>query len=139
MSLLKKIKSIVEAMEIEFLYDNGGGLDILIDRSDLHDNKCVAYCFLMSNSTLKDNKESANFGIFFAKMTDFDFDSIENDTLQEECKVIAAKFIDNVLQGNELTINGELSLQYFYDEFSVNVTGVAVNATFEETQGVKIC
>ena len=139
MSLLKKIKSAVEAMEIEFLYDNGGGLDILIDKSDLHDNKCVAYAFLMTNSTFKDLKESANFGIFFAKMTDFDFDSIENDTLQEECKVIAAKFIDNVLQGNELTINGELSLQYFYDEFSVNVTGVAVNATFEETQGINIC
>ena len=139
MSLLKKIKTIVEAMEIEFLYDNGGGLDILIDRSDLHDNKCVAYAFLLSNSTLKDNKESANFGIFFAKMTDFDFDSLENDTLQEECKVIAAKFIDNVLQGNQLTISGDISLQYFYDEFSVNVTGIAVNATFEETQGLNIC
>lgn len=139
MSLLKKIKSAVEVLGIEFLYDNGGGLDILIDKSDLHDNKCVAYAFLMTNSTFKDLKESANFSIFFAKMTDFDFDSLENDTLQEECKVIAAKFIDNVLQGNELTISGELSLQYFYDEFSVNVTGVAVNATFEETNGLKIC
>ena len=139
MSLLKKIKSVVEAMKIEFLYDNGGGLDILIDKSDLHDSKCVAYAFLMSNSTLRDGKESANFSIFFAKMTEFDFDSLENDTIQEECKAIAAKFIDNVLQGNELTINGDISLQYFYDEFSVNVTGVAVNATFEETTGINIC
>lgn len=139
MSLIKKIKTVVEAMGLEFLYDSGGNLNYLIDNSDLSDNKCVAYAFLLSNSTMKDRKESANFGVFFAKMTDFDFESLENDTLQEECKTIAAKFIDNVLQGNELTINGDISLQYFYDEFSVNVTGVAVNATFEETHGLNIC
>ena len=139
MSLIKKIKSAVEAMGIEFCYDNGGGLDKLIDNSDLTDSKCVVYTFLMSNSTLKDGKESAQFSIFFAKMTEFDFDSLENDTLQDDCKQIAAEFIDNVLQGNALTISGDIALQYFYDEFSVNVTGVAINATFEETTGINIC
>ena len=139
MSLLKKIKSAVEAMGLEFLYDRGGGIDILIENSDLSDGKCVVYSFLLSNSTLKDGKESASFGIFFAKMTEFDFESMENDTLQDECKAIAAEFVDNVLKGNELTISGDISLQYFYDEFAVNVTGVAVNATFEETTGINIC
>lgn len=139
MSLIKKIKSAVEAMGLEFCYDNGGGLDILIDNSDLSDGKCVAYAFLLSNSTMKDGKESANISVFFAKLTEFDFDSMENDTLQDECKVIAAEFVDNVLSGNTLTISGDVGLQYFYDEFSVNVTGVAVNATFEETTGINIC
>lgn len=139
MSLIKKIKSAVEAMGLEFCYDNGGGLDILIDNSDLSDGKCVAYAFLMSNSTMKDGKESANFSVFFAKLTEFDFDSIENDTLQDECKVIAAEFIDNVISGNTLTISGDVGLQYFYDEFAVNVTGVAINATFEETTWINIC
>ena len=139
MSLLKKIKSAVEAMGLEFCYDNGGGLDILIDNSDLSDGKCVAYTFLMTNSTMKDGKESANISVFFAKLTEFDFDSLENDTLQEECKQIAAEFVDNVLKGNTLTISGDVGLQYFYDEFSVNVTGVAINATFEETTGINIC
>ena len=139
MSLIKKIKSAVDAMGLDFCYDNGGGLDILIENSDLTDGKCVAYAFLLSNSTLKDGKESANISIFFAKLTEFDFDSMENDTLQEECKQIAAEFIDNVLKGNVLTISGDVGLQYFYDEFSVNVTGVAINATFEETTGINIC
>lgn len=139
MSLIKKIKSEAEAMGLEFCYDNGGGLDILIENSDLSDGKCVAYAFLMTNSTMKEGKESAPFSIFFAKMTDFDFDSIENDTLQDECKQIAAEFVDNVLKGNTLTISGDVGLQYFYDEFSVNVTGVAINATFEETTGINIC
>ena len=139
MSLIKKIKSAVEAMGLEFCYDNGGGLNRLIENSDLSDCKCVAYAFLMTNSTIKDGKESANISIFFAKLTEFDFDSIENDTLQKECKVIAAEFIDNVLSGNTLTISGDVGLQYFYDEFSVNVTGVAINATFEETTGINIC
>ena len=139
MSLIKKIKSAVEAIGLEFLYDRGEGLDKLIDDSDLSGGKCVVYSFLLANSTLKDGKESANFGIFFAKMTEFDFNAIENDDLQNECKVIAAEFIDNLQKGNELTISGEVSLQYFYDEFSVNVTGVAINATFDETSGINIC
>lgn len=139
MSLIKKIKSVVENMGLEFMYDNGGGLDILIEKSDLTDGKCVAYSFLMSNSTLSDGKESANFSIFFAKMTEFDFESIENDDLQQQCKEVAANFIDEILEGNILTIKGDVALTYFYDEFSVNLTGVAINAIFEETAGLKIC
>lgn len=136
MSLISKIKSNVEAFGLEYIYDSTGGVNKMVDNADYSDSKCVVYSFLLSQSQFNDGIESATIGLFFSKLTEFDFESIENDTLQQECKEIAFEFIKFINSGNELTIGNAVQLTYFYDEFDVNVTGVAINATFTETVGL---
>lgn len=138
MSLISKISTILAGKGIEFLYDSGTGINQMIDNSDFSDSKCVVYSFLLSTSTFEDGKESANIGLFFSKLTEFDFNSIENDTIQDECKQVAFDFLEAINNGNMLTYS-DVTLTRFYDEFSVNVTGVAINATFSEVSGLNSC
>ena len=135
MSLISKIKAEIEALGLAFAYDNGNGLNQLLDNADYSDSKCVVYAFLLSNTTFVDGKEGANVGLFFSKLTEYDFESIENDTIQQSCKEIAFEFLKQIEKGNTLT-HSDVSLQYFYDEFSVNVTGVAINLVLTETVGL---
>lgn len=138
MSLITKIKAEVEKIGLQFYYDSGGGLNKMLDNADFSDGKCVIFAFLLTNTTFIDGVESGNVGLFFSKMTEFDFEAFENDAIQEECKSVAWDFQKSVNKGNVLTI-GNVTLTRFYDEFSVNVTGVALNATFTETLGLPDC
>ena len=138
MSLITKIKAEVEAAGLQFYYDSGGGLNKMLDLADFSDNKTVVFSFLLQNTQLSDGKESGNIGLFFCRKTDFDFESLENDEIQEECKLDAWDFVKQINKGNILTM-GEITLTRFYDEFGVNVTGVAVNAVFSETVGMSDC
>ena len=135
MSLITKIKAEVESAGFQFYYDSGGGLNKMLDSADFEDGKTVVFAFLLTSTSLIDGIESGNVGLFFSKMTDFDFEALENDSIQEVCKMDAWAFIRRLERGNTLTI-GDVTLTRFYDEFSVNVTGVAVNATFTETVGL---
>ena len=135
MSLITKIKAEVEAAGFQYYYDSGGGLNKLLDSADFEDGKTVVFAFLLTSTNLIDGVESGNFGLFFSKMTEFDFEALENDTIQEACKADAWAFIRRIDRGNVLTVEN-VRLTRFYDEFSVNVTGVAVNADFSETTGL---
>jgi len=138
MSLINKIAQECEEQGLEFLYDSGQGIEQLIADADFTYDKTVVYAFLLSTTNFVDGKESANFGIFFAKPTDLDFEAIENEAIQETCKQVAFDFIRRIERGNRLTI-GDVTLTRFYDEFQQNVTGVAINATFAETVGLEDC
>ena len=138
MSLIQKIKAEVEKAGLQFYYDSGGGLNQMLDEADFEDGKCVVFSFLLQSTRLAEGKESGNVGLFFSKLTNFDFESFENYDIQEECKVLAWNFIKKINSGNVLTVD-EITLTRFYDEFSVNVTGVAVNAVFSEMVGMVDC
>ena len=138
MSLITKIKAEVESLGLQFYYDSGGGLNKMLENANFDDGNCVVFAFLLTSTTLTDGKESGNVGLFFSKITEFDFEALENDAIQEECKLIAWDFIKQINKGNVLTMS-EITLTRFYDEFAVNVTGVAVNAVFSETVGMSDC
>ena len=138
MSLITKIKAEVEAAGLQFYYDSGGGLNKMLENANFDDGNCVVFAFLLTSTTLTEGKESGNIGLFFSKITEFDFEALENDAIQEECKLIAWDFVKQINKGNVLTM-GEITLTRFYDEFTVNVTGVAVNAVFSETVGMSDC
>ncbi|HAT81210.1 MAG TPA: hypothetical protein DCS17_07450, partial [Flavobacterium sp.] len=89
MSLIQKIKSAVELAGYQFFYDSGDGLDLLIDTADFSNSKCVVFAFLLSDSKLVDGVESASIGLFFSRITEFDYQALENDALQELCKIDA--------------------------------------------------
>ena len=138
MSLITKIKAEVESLGFQFYYDSGGGLNKMLENANFDDGNCVVFAFLLTSTTLTEGKESGNIGLFFSKITEFDFEALENDAIQEECKLIAWDFVKRINKGNVLTM-GEITLTRFYDEFAVNVTGVAVNAVFTETVGMSDC
>ena len=138
MSLIKKIKKQVEDFGLKFFYDHGAGLDDQMANVDIRDKEVVVFAFLLSATNLTDGKESGNIGLFFAMKTEFDFEALENDDLQENCKEKAVLFLRSVDKGNILTY-GDVTVQRFYDNFSVNLTGVAINSVFSETVGVSEC
>lgn len=138
MSLISKIKTIVEASGYNFYYDSGGNLEEIVGNADFDNNKCVVFAFLLSNSTFEDGKEAANIGLFFSRLAKMDFDSMENDAIQDECKEDMFNFLQQVDSGNVL-IYGSISMQRFYDMLAVNVTGVAINTIFAETSGLTTC
>lgn len=138
MSLIKKIKEECEAHDLAFYYDNGAGLDQMLNSADYSNNQCVVYAFLLSTTSFKDGKESANIGLFFSKLTDFSPDAMDNEAIIESCIEVAYKFIRRIERGNKLTI-GDVSLTRFYDQFSVNVTGAGIVTEFAETVGYDEC
>ena len=135
MSLISKLKSEIESFGLAFYYDSKGGLDQLLSYADYSGDKCVAYAFLLSNTTFTDGKESATIGVFFSKITEFDFETIENDLIQQSCKEIAFNFLQRLQSGNIFTV-GNVTLNYFFDEFSINITGVGISTTFTESVGL---
>ena len=138
MSLITKIKAEVESLGFQFYYDSGGGLNKMLDSADFSDNKTVVFAFLLQNTTLIEGKESGSVGLFFSRQTDFDFEALENDDIQEKCKADAWEIIKKIEKGNVLSL-GEINLTRFYDDFSVNITGVAVNSVFSELVGMSDC
>lgn len=138
MGLIQKIKREVENAGFAFYYDSGNGLNQLLDGAYFSDNKTVVFAFQLSTTNLVDGKENGSIGLFFSRLTELDFEAIENEEIQEATKADAWKFIKQTERGNLISL-GEIQIRRFYDEFSVNVTGVAVNTTITEVSGLKDC
>ena len=116
MSLISKLKTIIENAGLQFFYDSGGQLEELIERADFENNKTVVFAFLLSDTNLVDGKENGNVGLFFSKLSAPDFDSFENDNIQDECKQVAWSLLKSIDSGNIITYS-DVRLQRFYDTF----------------------
>ena len=139
MGLLQKLKNIIEGAGYQFLYDSNNGLNELFDNVEFPEKKSVIYVNLLGGTKLVEGIESGNIALFFCRKTDFDFDTLENEKIIQECLYDARNFEILIKRGNVLTISGELLIERFYDNFSVNVTGVAVNVNLSETVGLAEC
>ena len=139
MGLLQKLKNIIEGAGYQFLYDSNNGLNELFDNVELPEKKSVIYVNLLGGTKLVEGIESGNIALFFCRKTDFDFDTLENEKIIQECLYDARNLEILIKRGNVLTISGELLIERFYDNFSVNVTGVAVNVNLSETVGMTEC
>ena len=139
MGLLQKLKNIIEGAGYQFLYDSNNGLNELFDNVEFPERKSVIYVNLLGGTKLVEGIESGNIALFFCRKTDFDFDTLENEKIIQECLYDARNFEILIKRGNVLTISGELMIERFYDNFSVNVTGVAVNVNLSETVGLAEC
>jgi hypothetical protein len=139
MGLLQKLKNIIEGAGYQFLYDSNNGLNELFDNVEFPEKKSVIYVNLLGGTKLVEGIESGNIALFFCRKTEFDFDTLENEKIIQECLYDARNFEILIKRGNVLTISGELLIERFYDNFSVNVTGVAVNVNLSETVGMAEC
>ena len=138
MSLIKKIKTIAEALDYQFFYDSGAGIEQQISNATIANDETIVFAYLLSNTSLSEGKESGTIGIFFYRLTEFDFEALENDDIQEAAKADAIKFLNTVDKSNILTY-GDVSIARGYDVFSSNMTGVGITSVFSDVQGVNHC
>jgi len=106
--------------------------------ANIADDETIVFAYLLSTTSLSEGKESGTIGIFFYRLTEFDFEALENDDIQEAAKADAIKFLNTVDKSNILTY-GDVSIARGYDVFSSNMTGVGITSVFSEVQGVNHC
>ena len=111
MSLIKKIKTIAEALDFQFFYDSGQGIESAIANANISDDETIVFAYLLSTTSLSEGKESGTIGIFFYRLTEFDFEALENDDIQEAAKADAIKFLNTVDKSNIVTsCNGHIAV-----------------------------
>lgn len=137
----QKIKSIVDKMEgLTYVFDNWQTANLRLDKLPFPavvNVLPVSGRFNMGKNQLKDYP---NMLIAFLDKTDFDFDGEDNDLIVEKCKNLAREFI---LRANESRlfeyIEGDIYYSVVYDKLDVNVTGVVIELTPKEINGIGLC
>ncbi|MCS2335466.1 hypothetical protein [Bacteroides sp. BFG-606] len=137
----QKIKSVVDKMEgLTYVFDNWQTANLRLDKLPFPavvNVLPVSGRFNMGKNQLKDYP---NMLIAFLDKTDFDFDGEDNDLIVEKCKNLAREFI---LRANESRlfeyIEGDIYYSVVYDKLDVNVTGVVIELTPKEINGIGLC
>ncbi|UVX35849.1 MAG: hypothetical protein [Bacteriophage sp.] len=137
----QKIKSIVDKMDgLTYVFDNWQTANLRLDKLPFPavvNVLPVSGRFNMGKNQLKDYP---NMLIAFLDKTDFDFDGEDNDLIVEKCKNLAREFI---LRANESRlfeyIEGDIYYSVVYDKLDVNVTGVVIELTPKEINGIGLC
>lgn len=137
----QKIKSIVDKMDgLTYAFDNWQTANLRLDKLPFPavvNVLPVSGRFNMGKNQLKDYP---NMLIAFLDKTDFDFDGEDNDLIVEKCKNLAREFI---LRANESRlfeyIEGDIYYSVVYDKLDVNVTGVVIELTPKEINGIGLC
>lgn len=137
----QKIKSVVDKMEgLTYVFDNWQTANLRLDKLPFPavvNVLPVSGRFNMGKNQLKDYP---NMLIAFLDKTDFDFDGENNDLIVEKCKNLAREFI---LRANESRlfeyIEGDIYYSVVYDKLDVNVTGVVIELTPKEINGIGLC
>jgi hypothetical protein len=137
----QKIKSVVDKMEgLTYVFDNWQTANLRLDKLPFPavvNVLPVSGRFNMGKNQLRDYP---NMLIAFLDKTDFDFDGEDNDLIVEKCKNLAREFI---LRANESRlfeyIEGDIYYSVVYDKLDVNVTGVVIELTPKEINGIGLC
>lgn len=140
MTIVEKIQqSITAATGLRCYYQSAEQLNTIADNI----NYPCAYFFLLQqqqlNVTSARPRERVQIAVFFVNMTEFDFNSIENERIIDGCKERALQWVRGLSRDKYLRLISNNGTQRVYDEFDVILTGFAVNVTVEELVGADIC
>lgn len=98
-----------------------------------------AFVFLMQNGNIQTDGgqicESSNVGVFVVDKTDYDFETIENAEIIEQCKQRIDRLIFGLYGSDSLQLNQINNTTKIYDEFDVILTGYAVEINVTEIYG----
>lgn len=147
MKILDEIERIVyviqEAQEDgtggSFLYESFLNINSWIDEQPL---PCVCVQRLVGAGLINEGgqiKRSADFLIMFLDQTEFDEQALENQGIIDDQETLTIAFIRQVNNSSIINIVGETKIDYIYDEFDLNVTGVALRVTLKELSGAVEC
>ena len=139
-SVERKIASVAEKLGITYLYENWGTANVRLDKLELPaiiNLLPASGRFVIGKTQLRDRP---NCMIAFADKTKFDFDGVENDEIIERCKAYAVQFIRELNRSGMFEfVSDEVPYSVFYDKLNVNVTGVVIELSLKEVQGVPMC
>lgn len=137
-----KIKFIVNSMneDVEYMFANWAQANVSLDKVR---KPTIVYVLPPSGSidiTWKDVKDSPNSQIAFVCNTKFDFEGEENDGIIEAMKRLCIRFVLALNESGLFSpITGNLQYQVLYDHLDVNVTGIVIEPTLIEEEGISIC
>lgn len=142
MSIESNIKSIVEDMGINYLFEDWSRANFELDKSlrseDFNFPVCinllpVSGMLSQANGYIKD---ASNCLVVFADKADFDFKGATNQVAVERMKTLAMIFISKCNESGKFEpITDSVRYSVLYDTLDVNITGVTVELTLKEATG----
>lgn len=113
-----------------FTYGNPFHVNVWMGETDFAsstDGVCV-YAYLLTASEYDGNRDSYNVGIYFATLTDFDFDNTTIDTVTESLKERVKTLLNDLSNGNAVGWSGA-RFEYGYDDYAENVCWCCLRVT----------
>jgi hypothetical protein len=135
-TIVNKIKNSVESITgLPCYYDDSGRLNVKLDYLEYP----LAFFTLINDGSLNimnaNYREVVDVAIFFIKPTTFDFESIENEAIIEECKGYALKWLNGLRLQGELMPEFVLNTTRVYNYGDTILTGYAINIRLQELIG----
>lgn len=137
-----KIQAIVKSLgeDVDYQFCNWAQANVALDKID----KPTIVYVLPPSGTLsfswKDVKDSPNSQIAFVCNTKFDFDGQENDGIIEAMKRLCIRFIRKFNESDLFEpIDGLIHYRVLYDYLDANVTGIVIEPTLNEIDGISLC
>ena len=136
-TIVNKIKQSVQSgTGLTCLY---GSLDSINVQMEDQTNFPVAFFVLLNNGNLNDRssnyRERVDVAMFFVQPTEFDFESVENEALIEQCKQYAFQWLNSLFLGGELRYITTFNTSRVYNEMDSILTGFALRVRIEELVG----
>lgn len=102
-----------------------------VDFSQSKDQTAV-YMHLITAMESYDGKDRAEVAVYFARLSDFDFDGESLLPAQEEMKGYGEELLRTIACGNYIKTIGRARWQFGYDDFAENVCWVCMRVTVED-------
>lgn len=137
-----KVRAIVESMDedVEYQFMNWAQANVRLDKVS---RPTIVYVLPPSGTltfTWKDVKDSPNSQIAFLCHTKFDFNGQENDGIIEEMKRLCIRFIRKFNESGLFEeFDGPIMYRVLYDYLDANVTGIVIEPTLVEVDGISLC
>lgn len=139
MTIIDKIKASVEAIDLPFNYASAEGLNIMLDNADFP----CALMMLIETGAIEDENgryhERITFVLSFAELTEFDFDSLENEVIIDRCKQRAFEWLTSLRRNDDFINVVVNSTTRDYLDYDAIITGYGVNITLTEAVGYGVC
>lgn len=133
MNIIKNILTITENAGYTTLYGNPNHINGFMTDADFGASQdgVVCYIYLITASEVREGRERADIGIYFASLCDFDFSPRDVLGNQQTLKGAAFGVFDAINNGNTMRAE-EPRFSYGYDDFSENVCWVCMRVTVQE-------
>lgn len=137
MTIVDKIKSSIEAAtSVPLYYQSEERLNEILDSAQFP----CAFLYILTNQQLTTDsrqfRERLQVAVFFVEPTEFDFVSVENERIIDNCKRRALKWLQGMNTDKWLRLVAINNTERVYDVMDAVLTGFAVNVTIEELTGV---
>lgn len=136
MTVEEKIRSVVEAMGIAYMFEDWSRANKKADKSKYP--LCINVLPVAGslNFTMGLIKDSPYCLLAFVDKAKFDFNGEENDQIIERMKTLAKRFVVRCNESGLFEpITGQVKYSVLYDKLDVNVTGITIQLTLQESRG----